>query len=41
MSTHPNAILMAVLTPEDLSRKTMKAILREIKSTTITQKGFV
>ena len=27
MSTHPNAILMAVLTPDDLARKTMRAIL--------------
>ncbi len=29
MSTHPNVILMAVLTPDDLSRKTMRAILSE------------
>lgn len=27
MGTHPNAILMAVLTPDDLSRKTMREIL--------------
>jgi len=27
MSTHPNAILMAVLKPDDLSRKTMREIL--------------
>lgn len=27
MSTHPNAILMAVLTPDDLSRKTYRAIV--------------
>ena len=26
MSTHPNVILMAVLTPDDLSRKTMRMI---------------
>jgi len=29
MSTHPNAILMAVLTPEGLARKTLKAIVEE------------
>lgn len=29
MSTHPNVILMAVLTPDDLSRKTMREILEE------------
>ncbi len=29
MSTHPNAILMCVITPHDLARKTMKAILEE------------
>lgn len=29
MGTHPNAILMAHLTPDDLSRKTMRAILAE------------
>ncbi len=29
MSTHPNTILMVALTPDDLSRKTMKAILAE------------
>lgn len=29
MSTHPNVILMAVLTPDDLSRKTMRSILDE------------
>jgi hypothetical protein len=28
MSTHPNVILMAVLTPDGLSRKTMKDILQ-------------
>jgi hypothetical protein len=27
MSVHPNVILMAVLTPDDLSRKTMRKIL--------------
>src|SRR3990167_724768 len=27
MSTHPNVILMAVLTPQGLARQTMKAIL--------------
>lgn len=26
MSTHPNAILMLVLTPDDLSRKTLRSI---------------
>lgn len=29
MSTHPNAILLAVLTPDDLARKTYRAILEE------------
>jgi hypothetical protein len=29
MNTHPNAILMVALTPDDLSRKTMRAILEE------------
>lgn len=29
MSTHPNVILMAVLTPHGLARKTMAAILAE------------
>lgn len=29
MSTHPNAILLAVLTPDDLTRKTYRAILEE------------
>ena len=29
MSTHPNAILLLTLTPEDLSRKTWKNILKE------------
>ena len=32
MSTHPNVILMAVLTPDGLSRKTMKAILEHESS---------
>ena len=27
MSTHPNVILMVALTPDDLSRKTMRSIL--------------
>jgi hypothetical protein len=29
MSTHPNAILMAVFTPDDLARKTYRSILDE------------
>jgi hypothetical protein len=29
MSTHPNAILMLTLTPDDLARKTYRAILAE------------
>jgi len=29
MSTHPNVILMVVITPEGLSRKTMKKILAD------------
>lgn len=29
MSTHPNVLLLAVFTPEDLSRKTMRNILDE------------
>lgn len=28
MSVHPNVILMAVLTPDDLSRKTMREIIQ-------------
>jgi hypothetical protein len=31
MSIHPNVILMAVLTPDNLSRKTMRDILAEHK----------
>lgn len=33
MSTHPNAILMAVLIPDDLSRKTHRAIIKECGGT--------
>lgn len=29
MSTHPNVILLAILTPDDLSRKTMRDILAD------------
>lgn len=29
MSTHPNAILFVALTPDDLTRRTMRAILAE------------
>ncbi len=29
MSSHPNLILMVILTPDDLSRKTMRNILQE------------
>lgn len=29
MSTHPNAMLLCVLTPDDLARKTYRAILAE------------
>jgi hypothetical protein len=29
MGTHPNVILMVALTPDDLSRKTMRTILEE------------
>lgn len=32
MSEHPNVLLIARLTPDDLSRKTMKAILLDGKS---------
>ena len=32
MSSHPNVILMAVLTPDDASRRTMRAIRDEIQS---------
>lgn len=32
MSTHPNAILMLVLTPDNLARKTYRAILSETSS---------
>lgn len=31
MGTHPNAILMAVLTPDDLARETYRAILKFAK----------
>jgi hypothetical protein len=31
MSTHPNVILMAVLTPDNTSRKTMRYILEYYK----------
>ena len=31
MSTHPNAILLLTLTPEDLARKTYRAILDEAR----------
>ena len=31
MSTHPNAILLLALTPEDLARKTYRAILDDAK----------
>ena len=30
MSTHPNAILLLVLTPDDLARKTYRAILAQL-----------
>ena len=30
MSTHPNAILMGVLVPDDLARKTWRAILEDV-----------
>jgi len=30
MSTHPNVILMAVLKPDDLSRKTMRDIIGDV-----------
>ena len=33
MSIHPNAILMAVLIPNDLARKTFRAILKEEHNT--------
>ena len=32
MSTHPNAMLLLVLKPDDLSRKTLRAIRREAGS---------
>lgn len=32
MSSHPNAILMAVLTPDDVSRRTMRNIREEMQS---------
>lgn len=34
MSTHPNAILLLTLTPQDLARKTMAAILAETNTGT-------
>jgi hypothetical protein len=34
MSTHPNAMLLGVITPDDLTRKTYRAILDETGGTT-------
>jgi len=32
MSTHPNVILMCILTPNDLARKTYRSIVEEFKA---------
>jgi len=44
MCMHPNAILLLVLTPEELSRKTMRAILSEMhvkENENITIEGVI
>jgi len=41
MSTHPNAILLLTLTPDDLSRKTWKNILQESKVWKYQEEGVI
>ena len=41
MSTHPNAILLLTLTPDDLTRKTWKNILRESKVWKYQEEGVI
>lgn len=41
MSTHPNAILLLTLTPDDLSRKTWKNILNESKVWKYQEEGVI
>lgn len=41
MSTHPNAILLLTLTPDDLSRKTWKNILQESKVWRYQEEGVI
>ena len=41
MSTHPNAILLLTLTPDDLSRKTWKNILEESKVWKYQEEGVI
>jgi len=41
MSTHPNAVLLLTLTPDDLSRKTWKNILEESKVWKYQEEGVI
>lgn len=41
MSTHPNAVLLLTLTPDDLSRKTWKNILQEAKVWKWQEEGVI
>jgi len=40
MSTHPNALLIAELIPDDLSRKTYRAILAEVSGENVDVKDI-
>lgn len=41
MSTHPNAILLLTLTPDDLTRKTWRSILQENKVYKFNSDGVI
>jgi hypothetical protein len=41
MSTHPNAILLLTLTPDDLARKTWRSILQEAKVYKWNEEGVI
>ena len=41
MSTHPNAILLLTLTPDDLARKTLRNILEEAKVYKWNEEGVI
>jgi len=41
MSTHPNAILLLTLTPDDLTRKTWRSILQEAKVYKWNEEGAI